>query len=58
MCLKEQEGIFQGEEIKAGLGRGRQGASGTGNGICKATRERENLALLTEKHIQEAKAQV
>lgn len=46
MCLKEQEGIFHGEEIKAGLGRGRQGASGTGNGMCKATGERENLARL------------
>lgn len=44
--LKEQEGIFRGEEIKAGPGRGRQGASGTGNGMCRATRERENLARL------------
>ena len=36
--LKEQD-ISHGDEIKVGLG-----VSGTGNGMCKATREQENLA--------------
>lgn len=42
--LKEQEDIFHGDETKAGLGSSRQGVSRTGNGMCKATREQENLA--------------
>lgn len=42
--LKEQEDVFHRDEIKVGLGSSGQGVSGTGNGMCKATREQENLA--------------
>lgn len=44
MGLKEQEDVFHRDEIKVGLGSSGQGVSGTGNGMCKATREQENLA--------------
>lgn len=44
--LKEQEGVFHEEEIQSRLGRDRKGVSGTGQGTCKATVEREHLARL------------